>query len=308
MGSSKQTGKPTMVSSKNGDSRIIHREYIQDVNMAINFTSTPIRINPGLARMFPWLAAVANRFESYRFRDLRFVFETSCSSTQTGTVILVIDFQSTDLPPVSKTQALAYRNATRSQPWLSNTLYSAREDISKRKSYYIRSGPVANDQAIDLFDVGQLMLCVQGSDTNVVGELWVEYDIELMTPQLSPDASSASITGAGTVSKVDIFGTLPTITGSVEIDVVSSTITFRQAFEGLVELEQAGTGVVSAPVVSGTATRSSLVQSNNAASTTVVSIYRVRAQPGTTIAWDSTSFTTITSSRCRLAAYNYLLG
>ncbi len=304
MGAMKITGRPRAISGPNGDCRIIHREYLGDVSMAASFTSTKYPINPGLGQSFPWLSQVANRFESYRFRRLRYCFETSCSSTQTGAVLLVPDYDALDSAPVSKVQALSYRNSARAQAWLSFCQDSANEDLNKQKSYFVRQGSVPSGADTRLYDVGNLFLCVQGSDTNTVGEFWVEYDVDLMTPQNSNEYLSVNITSAGSVSKTSYFGTAPTSVGSLQFSASGNTLTFNQAYEGLLVILVQGTGLA-APTITGTASSQAASGLANAAGTSFIEFASVRAQPGQTLILDFSASTTVTSASSRLGQYTY---
>lgn len=310
MGSVKNTGRPKMQSSSaNGDSRIVHREYLTDVTMATVFTATTYPINPGYSTTFPWLSQVAQRYESYRFSALRFCFETATSSTETGTVMLVPDYDSLDSAPVNKTQALAYRSSARAQPWLSFCQSSLKEDISKRQSYYVRTGSIPANADSRLYDVGNMFLCVQGSSTNVVGELWVEYDVTLMTPQIEGSALSGRVTsGGGGVTAATIFGNTPVITGTVDISVAGNTIKFNQAFQGLLYIRVHGVGLTGL-TISGTAELilpPAVVLINGAADTMNLG-QTFRADPGETVILNATTSTSITIANVRIGNYSYSL-
>jgi len=54
--------------------RVQHMERIGTILGSAGFAVNSFVINPGMAATFPWLAAIAQRFESYRFRRLRFLF------------------------------------------------------------------------------------------------------------------------------------------------------------------------------------------------------------------------------------------
>jgi len=100
-----------------------------------------------------------------------------------GTVIGVVDYDISDDAPPTKAIAMSYRNAIRSAPWTSFIMQCSREDLKKRSSYYVRSGAVT-DVDLHLYDVGKVYLISQGVSTSLatLGEVYVEYDITLMTP------------------------------------------------------------------------------------------------------------------------------
>lgn len=183
-----KTGAPRMTTMRNGDCLIAHREYIQDITANTGspstFQATQFVLNPGQVATFPWLSNVAKNFESYRFRKLKFCYETEAPSSLGGSLVQSVDYDATDAAPLTKQQAMAYRNAVRSAPWEPCCHTSAREDMAKQKTYFVRPGaqPVGTD--IKLYDTGNLFVCTQNVTTAsaVCGELYVEYEVELLTP------------------------------------------------------------------------------------------------------------------------------
>jgi len=86
-----KTGAPRMMTLRNGDCLIAHREYIQDITAATGspstFQATQFALNPGQVATFPWLSNVAKNFESYRFKKLRFHYETEAPSSLGGCLV-----------------------------------------------------------------------------------------------------------------------------------------------------------------------------------------------------------------------------
>jgi hypothetical protein len=220
--------------------------------------------------------------------------------------MLIPDYDASDAAPISKVQGMAYRNAARAQAWLSFCQDSIGEDLNKQKSYFVRQGTAPTGSDIKLYDVANLFLCVQGSDTNTVGELWVEYDVSLMTPALQNDSLAAGLIGFTGVTDLLIFGTItnPGKVGRLDITATGNTITFNQAWTGLVLYELTGT-VVTVPVLSGTVLNRS-VQSSiiNAAGTIVWLNVFVNALPGQTLIADASAAASIGSSIVFLSQYD----
>lgn len=202
----KTTPAPRVERSKNnGDIVVCHREFIGDIPGSVDFAVNAFGVNPGLSSTFPWLSQQASQYESYRFRRLNFDFQTMSSTATPGTVMAAVDYDPADSAPVSKTQLAAYRKFVRSAPWQDFANRSLKEDLTKRKSYFVRRGTLTAGQDIQLYDTGNLFLATQGqADAAAVGELYVEYEVELMTPQLGNIATgnslSSSITWASSVS------------------------------------------------------------------------------------------------------------
>jgi hypothetical protein len=179
---------------KSGDCLVIHKEYISDLVASATsgaFTALGIPINPGNTLMFPWLSEMADKFESYVFRALKFCFETDAPSSQPGSVLMAVDYDVKDELPSSKRDMMSLQGAVRTVDWKDVSLNCVKESLHKRKTYYVGDsvdfGPNYNpsESPADsrLEDVGELIVASSNSTANAnLGELYVEYAVELMTP------------------------------------------------------------------------------------------------------------------------------
>lgn len=211
-----RTQKPIMETKRNGDCRIRHREYIADIVAAAGtpsaFVANGYVINPGQSRSFPWLSRVASNYESYRFDKLIFAYETEAPSSLGGTLVLTIDYDAADAAPTSKQQAMAYRSSVRSAPWTPCLHASIGEDLHKAKSNFIRLGAQPPGTDIKTYDIGNLFVISQGVTTAsaTLGELYVEYDVMLMTPVFENVSGVVPVGGTidstGTETKANPFG------------------------------------------------------------------------------------------------------
>ncbi len=291
---------PNPRKGRNGDIIVAHREYITDISGSVLFASNSVPINPGLNGSFPWLSGVAQRFESYRFTKLRFCFETESPNTTKGTVLLTNDYDPSDAAPTSKSQAMAYRSAVRSPPWSDSCLQAIKEDLEKRATYFVRQGNLSANQDIKLYDVGNHYVCTQGqADTSVVGELYVEYECMLMTPQLNAAGGGESISGSFTGSSnalpfgsTAFNGNLPVGYSSTGTTSSVTTFTFTQPWSGYVTLALNGTGLTGI-TPSGTATVASTQTTINAGATAGINLSTVNATIGQTFVYTLAN-TTIT--------------
>jgi hypothetical protein len=224
--------------------------------------------------------------------------------------MLVPDYDSTDAAPTSKVQALSFRNSARAQPWLSFVQDSAQEDLNKQKSYFVRKGasPLSSGYQPRLSDVGNMFLCTQGATASGVGELWVEYDVLLMTPQMGQnlDNSSAKVQANTDVSDALIFGSAPVITGELDIsiDPATSIVTFNQPCSLLVALSLVGTGLAHTSTT-GTAEISTPSFLVNTAGTGATQVLLIRADRGETWIPNFSGSTTVVASTTRFGSYDY---
>jgi len=143
----------------------------------------------------------------------------------------------------------------------------------------------------------------------VVGELYVEYDVLLSTPQLEPSVVSKRVYGVSGISNAAVFGTDPVLNGCLDLSTAGSTITFNQAGEVLLIAQFTGSGIAAGPVTSAsTATVSALSSVINGAGTLVNSDMIVRFNTGETLVLDCTAYTTVTQTWLRAGEYEYSLG
>jgi len=275
----------------NGDCVITHREYLTDIPGSVAFAATSTAINPGLVVQAPWLSAIAQRYESYRYESLRYLFETEQATSSTGTVMLVVDYDASDSAPTSKTQALSYRDSVRSPPWAPCKFTASKEDLNKQKSYFVRGGTQPANTDIKLYDVGNLYVCTIGqANTNTIGELYVEYVVRLMTPQMGDAGLGEALFAqwSGTTNSAP-FGTLSSGSNLPATRVSSGTTTsvttwtFQEPFEGIISYHIEGTTLI-AEVLSGTASYTQgFANTINGANTGLTDVMVVKAAIGQTL-------------------------
>lgn len=290
-----RTGMPKLQYRPNGDCQIKHREFLQDVAGSVDYACTPLSINPGVSSIAPWLSRIACNFESYNFRTLRFAFETEASTAATGSVILAVDYDPSDPAPTTKMQALSFRATVRSAPWAPCVHESLAEDLSKRKTYYTRQGALAPGEDAKLFDIGKLHVITQGMATNaIVGELWIEYDVILMTPKTSSAAGGNAIWGswrATSNSNTAITGgNLPATFVHVGGATSFNTWTFTAPWSGVFSATVTGVNVALTGVqITGTATVGVEQFLTNGTNTAGTGYVRIQAMPGSILGCNPTN-------------------
>jgi hypothetical protein len=247
--SRKQTTRDPIISQGPKSMRIVHREYIDDVHMSVLFEDDgSFRINPGLPECFPWLCRVATRFESYKFRKLHYVYEPAVSTASSGSIMMAIDYDARDELPTTKAELMAFSGAVRAAPWEEVRLVASEQGLNLHKSWFTRSGDIPTGQASALYDIGRLVIASSGGLNSIVGELYVEYDVELMIPQLnfSGEIMSCTLKSTSTTeTPAKPFGTAPVEVGSYDLayDSTTGAITFESAGEFIVVIDIEGTNI-----------------------------------------------------------------
>lgn len=279
----------------NGDCRVTHREYIADVlgTVAYGYASRPV--NPGQAEVFPWLSQIAQRFENYRFNSLRFLLEPLCGTTSTGSVILALDFDSADGPPLSKVEAMSFRASARGAPWEEMQISAQSVDLHKLPQHFVSSTNfLAANLDVKMYNVANLIVATQGqASTAPVSELYVEYDVTLLTPQMNTGSASSFVYSTTAVSAANGFGIAPVFgagnTLPIEVAGDGSYLRFLAPFVGLWCARIAGTAITSLAATGSTATVTPIAASSGTTVGNWITQFAVRAAAGEIIKMVSTA-------------------
>lgn len=219
-----------------GNIRVRRREYITDVFGSVGFAATVYNINPGLSTTFPWLSSLARNFEKYKFHILRFGYETEVATSTAGSIMQAFEYDVHDPPPINKQLIMGLNGAVRSPAWSPMYSEALREQLVKTDRL-IRTADIPPNTDLTLYDVAFYCISTSGlPNTNACGELYVEYDVELMVPNVpSPSETADGDTAVFFQTGNDMYvsgngekdGTLPT-------DYGTNSVTIRQAGEYLV--------------------------------------------------------------------------
>jgi hypothetical protein len=277
------------------------------------FAATSYVCQPALQTLFVWLQSIAGNFEKYRFRRLRFIFETENATSQAGSIIFSFDFDPLDAVPVSKQDVMSNRCSVRGAPWQEFALDVPVSDM-QHDWYFTRSGSVPSGADQRLYDAGNFLVCSQNA-SGATGEVYVEYEIELLTPQANIQPVSGKFSGSTSLTATNLVGAdAAYVTGS------NVGWTLNGGGAGWLTCSVAGTylfaGVLTGTVIVstgfaaaalGTATVVSTLATTNTGATSSVGYAVVTAQVGQVFVPNITSATTLTATTWRVARYNATL-
>lgn len=209
--------------------RIKHREFIQDIETdGSNFTAVPMEVNPGLSDTFPWLSIIAGCFETYRFNSLTFEYIPTCSTSTDGGIALCPDYDAADDgTSVTKQHLFTFEDSARGNLWAKTIMKCSTGNLHKMKQHFIRNGALDNNLDIKTYDVLKLYIGTSSVSTQVCGELWVNYDITLITPQLqpySPDEIVLEENSVGVRSVTQSWSTDTTVVGALKEQIKNTAI------------------------------------------------------------------------------------
>lgn len=309
LGSMSRVGGPRYKNSKNGSIRVCHTELIGDVHGSTDYSVTKTDINAGLSTMFAWLSQIAPNYESYKFKKLNFRFVPACSTSTSGVIYLTVEFDSKDAVPTTERQIASYDGSVTGSVWARHNYSCASRNLNKRSSYFVRNGAIPSSSDIQLYDIGYLIVATSGNpDTSILGKMWVDYEVELVTPQLGNVAvgNSLSVHLSGT----DRFATVPTVLGNaplvptVQANVL--TLTATAPYDGVITYAVTGTGIDAADQpFAGTANFGSPAWTSNTAATVGVGTIIFDANEGDTVTVSFSDFTTVGSYDIRIGQYNF---
>jgi hypothetical protein len=173
-------------------------------------------VTPGNPDTFPWLHSIASCFEKYRFHRLRFEFVSSVPTTFFGSIMLMFDTDPQDPPPASYMAMAANRYTVSGQLW--NNLTLDIKGIGKRDVDALDWGSYryTDDREGGWFSrfnsVGKFIQASDAAGESNVGALWVDYDVELISPTLVASAEDNMVgveaTGESDV-KSNLFTAVP---------------------------------------------------------------------------------------------------
>lgn len=265
--------------SVGGNYHVSNREFVADINGSTSFSLEEFTCQPGLASLFPWLSQIAPTHQKYKFTKLVFSYVPIASTSAQGRVTMAHAIDPLDDTVADKQELFQYPNSTESSVWASSTLSV---NLASKGWLYTRNGFVANSD-LKTYDAGKFLIATSNTeDDSVIGELFVDYEVQLMTPKPAKCPSS-SLTLAGTDITavdplIDFRGSLP-----LEADGGDWFFARRVAGQSLVVFRYTGDFVVTLDYTSST-TGGIIINDgdNGAGNDSIVFISRASADKGST--------------------------
>jgi hypothetical protein len=285
---------------RHGDLRIKHMEFWHsDEGTTSPFIIQKFEINPGQEEVFPWLAPIAGRFESYKFHDLKVHYYPNCPTSTAGFVSIAIDNDADDLTPSSRSELLAMEGAVSGASWSRMTCHKPKEANRIR---YVRVDGYPTDSDPRTSDCGLIFLSKgdQGG-TSGIGSYWIEYDVELITPQLHILPPTMESTLVSTSNMIQPTG------GSLDQRNVAATviannqIKFSKAGNYLLSLYAVGGNVPSCTVTSVSDGGTFSLKNSLGTTTAFITDYAVKVLVGSIITLLPAG--TLGTNYVRLASY-----
>lgn len=171
---------------------ITHRAMLGTVQGSTAFQAIKWAANPGVEASAPWVSAVAQRFEWYKYDMLRFKYVPRVATTSSGDIGFSSDFNPGDTDPPDMKTALASEYSVDTVVWKSLTWPEL--EVKDIKAYkralnrkrLVRSWQVGRDVAT-LYDAATVYFLTEGTPNGTtIGDIWVEYSVRLYQPHIAP--------------------------------------------------------------------------------------------------------------------------
>lgn len=185
---------PTFQKGSHG-STITHREFIRNVVAPAtpnDFTNVSDRLGIDNTNVFPWLARLSTRYQRYKVKGMVFQYRsTSTDFNNSGTVAIAVNYNATERPYNNMPAVLNSQFACSSKPSVSFYAPVECDPKSHPDGYYIRhEDEIQGVTDVRMSSIGILNVVTAGLTLpagTILGELWVTYEIELISPYLGGD-------------------------------------------------------------------------------------------------------------------------
>lgn len=274
--------------SRNGGVVLQHKGLVSSFVGSTTFTASNFQVNPGLAGVFPWASQLARSYDKYRFTSLKFLYRSVVPTTTAGVVMMSFDYDTLDILPTTKFEHSQTTPNVESNSFNSFELKVKCDNVWR----FVRQGAVASTD-LKTYDFGQLVISSSYGAASLLGEIYVEYTIELDKPSHGVAIAARLNVTAGSV--LNPFGT-PTLVGSASPVVfpTNAQMKFTRPGEYLIHVRTTGTGLANvaaptfvAPTSAGAAVAILQAQFVNAGTTEGHCSFKVRAGAGDVLNWAS---------------------
>lgn len=290
---------------KGGNTVVRHREYIKLVTSSTTQRIISVDVNPGMQACFNWLSTIARGYEKYKFHKLTFTYVSASSTTEKGRVALAFQYDPTARIPQTRTDYFNVAPNVEEAPWEDIVLHV------QPPGGWLFSRSAGSTGTLNTYDAGKLLVmsALNANSTTGLGEIFVEYEVELARPQFVQPLDGKLISTNGNPAGMN--GTDLTLThGTLLFERIDgNTLGILAPCNVLITVRIEGTGcAMFLPVYNRTAGSTGYVftvaQTPNAAGTFLIGVFELQeCETGDSVHFDGGSSTTITSVTYRYAEY-----
>lgn len=285
--------------STNGGTVISHREFVAPVYASVLGNIDGIVCNPGLNASFPWLSDIAAGYERYRFHKLEYTFVSAAATSERGRVGLAFQYDPSGRDPVSRGDFFSIIPNVEEAPWEDMVLKV--KPIAELR--FIRNEATFSG-ATNTYDCGkaQILTAMNADNTTQLGELFVEYTIQLENPQFNTSPVAGNQTAVGVTAAAPFGTSISRIAGQPTFTWASgSTLKINTSAALIITFTIVGTGLAQTnPVLTlGTGSNGSssakVNEVNTAGTSQTITITTKYTQPDDLLTIGVGESTTVTS-------------
>jgi hypothetical protein len=192
------------------------------------------------------LRDVAANFQQYEFKGIVFHYIPSSGSVASGTnpalgtVMFQTSYRSNDTAPTSKLEMMNEYWSNEVVPF-ETTCHPIECDPKENPFaiHYIRTGPIPSGDQL-LYDLGVTYIAVSGqqANDNVLGDIWVTYEVELKKPLISSNVTAlrgyvATNFASPTATAFFDGAQVTTPAGNLQLTYAARTITIPVGLSGI---------------------------------------------------------------------------
>lgn len=235
MGNELIVGRSTRVGKPEKPLILTRHEYVGDLVSASDFSIATFQVNPGLVELFGWGSQVANQYTQWRPQKLLFHYKStsadwSGSGVSLPTVMMRFQYDVLADPSISKREIVdSFGGISCKSASDIDFGVECKQNLTANDLYYVRDNTLESTHDLRDYDLGFLEVGVVGGDAaidgEIIGELYVTYQIELHKPDTTVNpyvgllksrvAEAVSVTVPGGTTVLSEFGTLPVVITSL---------------------------------------------------------------------------------------------
>ena len=174
------------------------REFVSNITSTILYGGATYTMNPAMPA-FTWLSKIASNFEEYQFKSLRFIYKPTSGSAiastnnALGAVMMAAQYDVYDTDFANKVEMEGYAGCVSGSP-SRQLVYHVQTKTRQNPLgvFYTRSSETTIGGDNRLYDLGRFVIATEGMQAAgiTLGELWVEYEVDLMKPKISKDPAA----------------------------------------------------------------------------------------------------------------------
>jgi len=209
-------------------------EFVQNITGSIAFSNVSHAVNPSSTYLFPWLSGVALNYQKYRFKSLVFKYISSSGSAVSGTNPSIGSFNmgfnyDPAMPAFTDEVSAKSTNLCRSFAADAHVGYAGMECRPRDQAvswYFVYTASTSAQDDKFLFPARFNYFTVgQPANGNQIGQLYVEYEIELTDPlKLNPaNSADSDVWLIGPASTSGMSGSNSKISGNLSSSFTGAT-------------------------------------------------------------------------------------